>query len=331
MFQAVVKTSYLKCTLLVLSMLALSVIYWLGFKLPEKPQLSGSFQSAWIEVDKLRRSYSFYVPQKIDAMAPLVLVLHGSRGDSDQARKAYSYRFDSLADQHGFIVVYPDGFENHWNDCRLAGPYAANLQNINDTEFLTALEQRVRSQHQLQSKQTLITGLSNGGHMTLRMALERPSASTVYVPLIANMPAAANMGCKEKRQAVSIAFMNGTDDPLNPYDGGQVALFGIFSPRGLVLSTDESVAYWLELAGLGNHLEHSWVVTGAHQQASQIRVSYWNSAGKPLVGLFSIVGGGHTVASKTSHQPRILGITNSDADAADLIWQFYLQVSAAKN
>lgn len=217
---------------LVLLLLSVSGVYWLSVKSPTKPALDGSFQTLSIDVNGLRRNYSLYVPARISQQAPLVIVLHGSKGDGQQARKVYSFLFDQLADEHGFIVVYPDGYERHWNGCRTDGPYAANRLAIDDVGFLQTLQQRIRKTYGLDSGKTLFTGLSNGGHMVLRMALERPDSAAVYVPVIANMPAATNMGCNEAKESVAIAFMNGTLDPLNPYEGGEVALYGHFLPGG---------------------------------------------------------------------------------------------------
>ena len=42
------------------------------------------------------------------------------------------YRFDELAERHGFIAVCPEGYQQHWNDCRGGANYAANLENIDD-------------------------------------------------------------------------------------------------------------------------------------------------------------------------------------------------------
>ena len=39
----------------------------------------------------------------------------------------------------GFLAVYPDGYEQHWNDCRAAAPYAANKKNIDDVGFFGAM------------------------------------------------------------------------------------------------------------------------------------------------------------------------------------------------
>lgn len=47
-----------------------------------------------------------------------MVLLHGSKQTGESLRKATGYAFDKLADQHGFVTVYPDAYERRWNDCR---------------------------------------------------------------------------------------------------------------------------------------------------------------------------------------------------------------------
>ena len=49
-----------------------------------------------------------------------------------------------MADRHGFIVLYPDGYKNNWNDCRKDAPFAANKENVDDVGFLRALVEQYR-------------------------------------------------------------------------------------------------------------------------------------------------------------------------------------------
>ena len=64
------------------------------------------------------RSYLAYVPAKLPFGSALVIVLHGSGMDGKKMRKWTGYEFDRMADQRGFVVLYPDGYRGNWNDCR---------------------------------------------------------------------------------------------------------------------------------------------------------------------------------------------------------------------
>ena len=50
---------------------------------------------------------------------------------------------DRLADQHGFVVLYPDGYRRNWNDCRKHATFPAKLQNIDDIGFIRTLIARL--------------------------------------------------------------------------------------------------------------------------------------------------------------------------------------------
>jgi poly(3-hydroxybutyrate) depolymerase len=54
--------------------------------------------------DGMERSYKMYRPEKLAHNAPLVFVLHGMTSNS-----AWSYLagFNELAEEHGFLAVYP--------------------------------------------------------------------------------------------------------------------------------------------------------------------------------------------------------------------------------
>jgi hypothetical protein len=90
-------------------------------------------------VGKLQRSYAVYLPARLVPRPPLLLALPSSKGDASQIRRASGYRFEELADEHGFIVVYPEGYEGHWNDCRKKASFAAKRLEIDDVSFVRAL------------------------------------------------------------------------------------------------------------------------------------------------------------------------------------------------
>ena len=109
--------------------------YFVYSPTPEVPRLSGKLIKGTIEVDELKRTYLTYMPQGLTQGAPLVVVMHGSGQNSAQVRKATGYGFERLADEHGFAVVYPDGYEGYWNACNIVGDYSANKLNIDDVVF----------------------------------------------------------------------------------------------------------------------------------------------------------------------------------------------------
>jgi hypothetical protein len=68
-------------------------------------------------------------------------------------------------DEHGFVVVYPDGYERNWNDCRKAAAYPARKLRIDDAGLVFALVERLQSAIGADPARVFAIGYSNeSGH-----------------------------------------------------------------------------------------------------------------------------------------------------------------------
>jgi len=78
--------------------------------------------------------------------------------------------------------------------------------------------------------------------MTYRLAAERPRRVAAAAAFIANRPQPSE--CPDASAPVPMLIVNGTDDPITPYDGGSIA------PRlggfGTVASAEATRDYWVE-------------------------------------------------------------------------------------
>ncbi|MBV9991038.1 MAG: polyhydroxybutyrate depolymerase [Alphaproteobacteria bacterium] len=258
---------------------------------PQQPHLGGRLTRASLAVGGLTRSYLLYVPKGLPKGAALVMALHGSDGSGARMRLETGYGFERLADAHGFAVVYPDGYEGYWNGCNIVGDYAANARNIDDVGFLEALGDKLAREIGVDRGKVFAVGLSRGGHMAYRLALEAPERFRAVAAVAASLPAPENFKCKPRgRSAPPVMIMNGTDDPLNPFDGGEVTLFG-FLKRGTVLSSRATAQYFARAHG--------------------------------KVELVAIHGGGHVMPQPYWRAPRILGPTPAAPDGPAAIWDFF--------
>jgi polyhydroxybutyrate depolymerase len=288
-----------------------------------EPALSAKIAEGTLDFGGRTRHYLAYVPARLAPSPALVLAFHGSMGDGAQARAGYGYAFDRLADEHGFVVVYPDGVERHWNDCRKRAPYAAHALGIDDVGLVRALVDRFAAERGIDRARVFATGVSNGGQMAIRLALEAPDLVRAVAPVIASVPAPENMDCTPKQAPVSVLFMNGTGDPFNPYGGGDVALYGVWGNRGPVLSTVDSALYFAALAGYTAEPQRDALPDRDPGDGSLVERARWSEVGKKNVALYAIRGGGHTVPHPVARIPRLLGRTNADITAADEIWAFF--------
>ena len=307
--------------------LALLICAWhfFSFQFPEEPRLTGQLQPLRLEVDGLQRTGIIYTPGNLPQGAPLVLVFHGSAGDGETARMLYGYRWEALADSEGFVVIFPDGFEGHFNGCRKKGPYSANELDIDDIAYMRSIVGYAEERFAINAEEVIATGVSNGGQMALRMALEAPEMIALAAPIATAMPVAENMGCESSGRPASVLLMNGTDDPMNPYEGGTVALYGLVGDRGEVLSSAESAHYWASLAGHSSAPERLALPDLFAADDSTISLEQWIAPGKASIAHFTVHGGGHNAGHPDMRFPRAFGGTNRDYAAADLIWEFYLR------
>src|SRR5579875_3147510 len=85
-----------------------------------------------MQVDGRNRSYTVVTPTVVHQAAPLLLVFHGSNQTGEHLRMFSGNVFDELAQLHGCVVVYPDGYQKHWNDARLSSNFAARKDGVDD-------------------------------------------------------------------------------------------------------------------------------------------------------------------------------------------------------
>ncbi len=310
--------------LLIIAVLLISSYFYLLHPVTiEEPPLSASLQTHTISISGHQRIYHYYIPKKLKTEPALVFVFHSSLSTGKAMRERTAYQFDVIADTEGFIVVYPDGYDRHWNDCRASASYAANLENIDDVLFVTKMIAWFTANHKVNAKRVYATGYSNGGHLSYRLAMETPHLVTAIAPIAANLPVTANLDCEQTGQAVSVAIFNGTADAFNPYEGGLVSILGNES-RGNVLSSNATIDYWLILTGYENNVGvKNNLIDSNPLDGSRVEKSTWQQGSGKEVSLYTLHGAGHTIPSKMVSLGGLFGNTNADIEAAEEIWNFF--------
>ncbi len=208
---------------------------------PPEPALSARPGPGTIRVGGRDRGYLLYAPARRLAAPPLLVVFHGSMGSPGTIRIETGYGFDRLADRDGFVLAYPQGHDGNWNDCRRTADFSARRLGVDDVAFFDALVARLVRELGVDPARVYVVGLSNGGHFVYRLALERPDRIAGAAVFAASLPTRDNSICAARGRPPPIMIVNGTSDPISPYDGGTVTMFG-FGNRGTVLSAWESAA-----------------------------------------------------------------------------------------
>ena len=288
---------------------------------PEVPQLSGTLSKASITVGGLVRTYRVYEPKGLAKGAPLVVVMHGSGENGAVMRMETGYGFERLADKHGFAVAYPNAYEGYWNGCGIVGGGDAGGLETDDVGFMTALVDKLAAEIGIDRAKVFATGSSRGGFMAFRLALEAPSIFRAVAAVSANLPTPDNFKCKPRgRGTPSVMIMNGTEDPIVPFNGGEVNLFGLFLRNGTVRSSRDTGQYFADL----NHIAGT-PQTNLTQMADGVGVErvLWRNNANVEVELVAVHGGGHGIPQPYRRHPRLLGPSPSQPNGPEVIWAFF--------
>jgi len=256
---------------------------------------------------------------------PLVFVLHGGGGSGSAMEGIGLRQFNRLADRHGFVVVYPDGVGRGWNDGRSDLKAQAVRDKVDDVGFLRALLAHLSQQHPIDAKRVYATGISNGGLMSYRLACDAADAFAAVAPVAANLSVELMQSCRPAH-AVSVAIINGTDDPMMPWQGGDIKV--LWSRRGQVASTMDTFTRWLELNRCAPPTRSAPLDRVPEDGTSVITHSADRCADHSEVRLYEVQGGGHTWPGGQPYLgERLVGKVSRELEASEAIWSFFAEHS----
>ncbi|CCE09228.1 conserved exported hypothetical protein [Bradyrhizobium sp. STM 3843] len=241
---------------------------------------------------------------------PTVIVLHGATMTAESTIRVSG--FAEAAVRNDFTAVFPQGLDRQWNDQRAGGPGGAD-----DVAFLRALVERLVADGIALPGHIYLAGISNGGMMSFTMACKAGDLFHGIGTVIANMPAGI-APCDGP--PLPLVMINGTDDPMVPYQGGGVGFSG---GRGEVWSVKRTAELFIRRNGCKAHEEQVVPGRGWSDATTTTKVT-WTScqSGKPVT-LYRIDGGGHQIAGRRAFLPRLLGQSTPDFSAADEILKIF--------
>ena len=265
----------------------------------------------------LERSYLLHVPLNHAGPMPLVLVLHGRGQTAGQMMRLTD--FNRLADQHGFIALYPNGINQEWN-------YVKNLPGYpeahDDTAFLLALVSHVSATYKIDQSRLFAAGFSNGGFMAQRLICETETFSAFATVGAAGFGGMPDL-CRNNKP-LSLLLIHGTADAIVPFDG-----FTQTNMRGaevvVLASVPQTFGFWADYGGCDtNATNRDLEASGESPETSVIIYEVTGCPDKHDIVLYAIAGGGHNWPGVAGLIPdSIGGAVNLDFHASEVIWEFF--------
>jgi polyhydroxybutyrate depolymerase len=258
--------------------------------------------------------------------APLVIVLHGNtQTGADMAMRT---SWPAMATREHFGVVFPDGLNRAWADFRPNANRAGRTppKGTDDIAFITALIEKFIADGTADPKHIYVTGVSNGGAMAMTLVCARAELFAAAASVIINLTDESANACHPSRP-VPMLMMNGTADPLIPYEGGRGT--SRFAMPGF-WSTEKTLDFWRRANGCETQ-DAAVTDLDDRDRSDQSTVTRIDSRcpERRDVVLYRVNHGGHRMpgAFPDARFRRLVdaffGPQNRDIDGAETIWEFF--------
>jgi polyhydroxybutyrate depolymerase len=299
----------------------------------------------------VQRRYLVYAPKNLPKNpVPVVFVFPGKGTNAEAAAYYYTYtRFETLADQHGFVVVYGNGASyllygesgTGLNESKYGGDFqgcflAHSGEGI-DVQYVREILDQLGTELKIDRTRVYATGLSAGGGLCFELALEAPDLVAAVAP-VAGLPFQPTGDWLFKCNAhpnggrVPIAMLAATADTFIAYGPGGSVQY----PNGNYPGMEQTRDAWLTAMGISGEPTYESlpdiVNSDSYLPQSGVTSSYIELYKYPAGALgselwyYKAVGAGHWWPNPTQNISTLwdtFGKTNQDIDFADQAWAFF--------
>ena len=256
------------------------------------------------------RRYLLHVPKIYDRSKPTPLVISLHPAALGPTAQMETTGWNQLADEHGFIVVYPagSGRPTIWH-AQKPGP-ALDA----DIKFISDLIDKLEGLYNIDPARIYVNGFSNGGGMAFALSC-RLSPRIAAFGEVAAAIVLPQEWCADANPVAMIAF-HGTADKLAPYLGGKSSGPGIKQPLSPVQG-------WTGAWARRNRCVPDPL--DAQVTGSVRSLTYSNCAEHADVILYTIAGGGHSWPGGKPLLEWMAGPPSREIDATKVMWDFFVQ------
>ena len=299
---------YLRIALRAIFCLVLAVIGLLLVWAYFADRTNGSIVSSGVT-----RRYELYVPPTYNRSNPTPLVISIHPAATWPRLQMHMSRWNAVADQHGFIVVYPAGNGAFFGGLG-PGPQAWHGGPAFDgnVKFMSDLIDSLQGQYNIDPARIYANGMSNGGTMALALGCALPDriAAVAAVAPAGPIPPGTDE-CASSRPLPTM-ILHGTADRMAPYLGGISPVL----PRPVPNMPD-----WVAQTARYNRCQRD---SGQIQVAPGVRrIVHSQCENDADVVFYTIDGGGHTWPGGEHLAEWVAGTTSDEISASRLMWDFY--------
>lgn len=257
--------------------------------------------------DDLERKFRLHIPSDAQPDAPLVVVIHGYTS-SAQIIEGYS-GMNALSEEHGFVVVYPQGTTDDWgNNFFNVGYDFHDSIPVDDIGYIHALIDYLQESLQLSATNVFSMGMSNGGDMSYMLACQSDVVKAI-APVAGCMMKHIYETCEPNR-SVPVLEIHGTLDDVTLVEGDVDNSEG----WGAYMPLNDTIQFWVSHNNL-DASETTDIDDIDSSDGSTVRYHrYYSSSNATEVWLYEVIDGGHD-------WPGAFG--NQDIDSSRLAWDFF--------
>jgi polyhydroxybutyrate depolymerase len=184
-----------------------------------------------------------------------------------------------------------------------------------DVAFLNQMLDQLALKYSVDTRRIYATGLGDGGFMALRVGCAMADRVAAVVPVGAALP--KTMICLPSRPVPAL-FINGTDDPIVPYDGGTYKA-GQFH----VLSAEDSAKSWAKFDRCNEKPAHEKLPPSQKGGKETKTLTFSGCQNNAQVALYAVKGGGNTWPGGEQYMSeKEVGKTSDALNANETIWSF---------
>lgn len=272
-----------------------------------------------LTIDGIDRSFIIYLPEGFNnaGKMPLIFAIHGGSGTPDGMITIANFK--PIADRDKVLLVYPAGIQKNWNDGR---PTTPNQLGINDVSFFNKLSDYLIENYPVDEAKIYVTGISNGGFMSSRLACELSNRIAAIAVVAATMEATTIAPNCNPSRPVPTLYIHGTADPLVPFTGGQMTAGG--TAGGMILSHFQVIDKWITINGCNSTPTITDLPDFSNDGTTIKRRVYSGGTNGSEVVSYVVLNGGHTWPQGYQYlSEAIIGKTSQDMNACEIAWAFF--------